>query len=526
MKFIEKFPENKKLIQELFNYLNTFGFYFAQDSQTFYIYDNNINILLPYDSYNKFIDCLQSFFNRPIQLQLITEFFAKHNIEYTGENLELLMQKLSSIQTIEPNPQTFKASTKEVKSEIITSIIPITDVIKRVDKNIIIKENNQNYLNIYKPSPILLKALDIMKMQQVTSKSFPNLQEFFLTFCDYQNESDTYHYLINYLAWWLQNLGKRTPQIAFFMTGVEGTGKGILVEKILKSMLNIQDYTKITTQELMKFNSDLDGKFLVYVDEIQVSTVIKDLLKNIIGNQMIKLEGKYMSSKLTKNHGLFFISKNNMKHSILDTKGNRRYSIIYNGQSLIHRWGEGKVNWFNDTFYDSSEFYAELEFFSAYLLQYKVDESQTITPLKNAIRDILEENERESDVEYITIQDRLLQAIEDAVIANNSELILDEKKKLKSMYDEDKHIFYFNGTNIRKDIIQYVSISKNAITPLLFEKFSLEYVNKNRDQKNMATYNGVNAQFLQLRKFDNPQLFEKLLNQYKRIFGEEFVDKI
>lgn len=447
----------------------------------------------------------------------VADFFKKeYGVTWNGEEITLFIKNsLALVYNFG-----IVLSKANMCSCIATAIYKADRVVKRPLEDTIIHEGQSNLINLYRVSTTISNARELLKKKNIiTPTDFPHIYKFLEFFCEKRDSSKEYDYLINLLSWWLNNLGTKVPQISLIFTGSQGTGKNMFVEKILAEMLDENDFRVVDKTEIQHFNSAIKDKYLVYFDEIHADAQLRSVLKSIISNQKVKIEGKGKDSEMIENYPLYIFAKNNMHTgNILDDKDNRRYSIIFNGQSLEERWGRDEVLWWNLDFYKSPEYYKELTHFCAYLLSYPYDSRMASTPLVNAIRETMEEVAKEEDSQLQGIVNCLYSYLDDAVKANSGSMPAHRYKDCRIFYEEKDQTFYFNLILLRRYLGDDLSIEKKSIiNALMLEKFNMKYCNQ--EAPHLKTYRGVTSKFLYLCEGTNKAIYNQLKGKYYELLS-------
>jgi len=131
----------------------------------------------------------------------------------------------------------------------------------------------------------------------------------------------------NYILDWLANAIQARNYCILTTIGKQGIGKGMLGE-IMKLIVGNENYAKTDNRLLDKeFNSQINNKVIVYLDEIEVrKTSQENKLKDLINNH-IEVEKKGVDAKMTKNYASFYLSSNNLD-AIKIPADDRRFSIV------------------------------------------------------------------------------------------------------------------------------------------------------------------------------------------------------
>ena len=194
-------------------------------------------------------------------------------------------------------------------------------------------------------------------------------------------------WVINWLAYFFQGLKK--SQAALVLVGIEGSGKGVFVENIIKHLFGEAFVKTINDKSLnTKYLGGLvEDVIFFYFDEIssQRSLIdsIRNFLKAIITNLSITAEKKHKTlEKETPLYGQVIFSTN--EYDGLEISDNdRRYTVFSTGDTLA-----------NVNFLDLGSFEAlaealisELEMFACYLKAYPVDVKIANTALDTPEKD-------------------------------------------------------------------------------------------------------------------------------------------
>jgi len=125
---------------------------------------------------------------------------------------------------------------------------------------------------------------------------------------------------------------RERPQTAWTLQGVEGTGKGLLVNKVLVPILGASNVTIKRMQELEdQFNGYLEESLLVVVDEADISEsrqsrMIMANLKNQITEPVVSIRKMHTQSYLVPNYcGFLFLS--NMPAPVVIAATDRRFNV-------------------------------------------------------------------------------------------------------------------------------------------------------------------------------------------------------
>lgn len=131
-----------------------------------------------------------------------------------------------------------------------------------------------------------------------------------------------------YLLDWIANSLRERNFTILTAIGIQGAGKGMLAEGILKHLHGETNF-QYCRDEIFKnkFNAQLKNKTIVNVDEISLKTKEEhDKLKGIV-NDTIELEAKGKDATNAQNFASFYITSNYLDAIEIEA-GDRRYSII------------------------------------------------------------------------------------------------------------------------------------------------------------------------------------------------------
>lgn len=163
-----------------------------------------------------------------------------------------------------------------------------------------------------------------------------------------ENGSEVYEWLLNWMAWPLQNPGAKMGS-AVIMHGPQGTGKTTIF-KVLCQIYG--QYSMVVDQDAIedKFNSDWGENRLFILAEEIVSRMemwhVKNKLKNLVTGDTIRINPKGLVAYSQKNHlNIVYLSNENQPLPL--ENDDRRHLVVYTPPAL------------SESFYD--ELNAELE---------------------------------------------------------------------------------------------------------------------------------------------------------------------
>lgn len=186
-------------------------------------------------------------------------------------------------------------------------------------------------------------------------------------------------HFLNWLAFAFQY---RKPALtAWVLHGVQGTGKGLLVYKVLAPLFGMRHVVIKRMEELEdQFNGYLESALIVVVDEAQISDskksrMIMANLKNQITEPMLSVRKMRTESRLVPNYTCWlFLS--NMPDPVMIDASDRRFNVGTFQREML-------------TITDEEIAFIDLELpvFAAYLQHYPVDQVAVRTVMQSEERD-------------------------------------------------------------------------------------------------------------------------------------------
>lgn len=161
-------------------------------------------------------------------------------------------------------------------------------------------------------------------------KKCPTIEKIILSAVGGNQHCPTVEHFLNWLACILQH--KIKTQTAWVLHGNFGTGKQLLVNKIIRPVLGDANITTRRASELEeKFTAWMEDKLVVFIDEIQVSAsqrkdLISSDLKNFITDSPVTIRHMNRVSYEAPNY-VNIIFGSNMPDPVVVEKNDRRYNI-------------------------------------------------------------------------------------------------------------------------------------------------------------------------------------------------------
>jgi len=191
---------------------------------------------------------------------------------------------------------------------------------------------------------------------------------------------------VNWCAYIVQ---KRTRTLtAWVLHGVEGTGKGVLINNILRPLFGPRQSSVVTMRELASpYNAYMRQAFLVICEEMQSSTMFDEsgvmaVLRNFITEPTVMIRSMY-SLPVEMNNYSNFILTSNKTDVIAVPKGDRRFNVAKYQPSKFYKNQDELAK----APADMAKILKELQAFYDYLLGYPCNESAAQTVIQTEDRD-------------------------------------------------------------------------------------------------------------------------------------------
>lgn len=188
------------------------------------------------------------------------------------------------------------------------------------------------------------------------------------------SSSEALGYFINWLAHIFQT--RKRSETAWLLHGVEGTGKGTVVDKILRPLFGDTSVVQVLYDLIdTKFNAFLEGKLFVVINEAVKSNShdtenMMSKLRDWITEPLVIVNVKHESERTVVNYANFIICSNK-RNSVTFEHHDRRYNV---GEYQTER-----------LFYDPNEYAImeqgeELHKFAEFLGTWRVDHEKLLRP--------------------------------------------------------------------------------------------------------------------------------------------------
>lgn len=233
-------------------------------------------------------------------------------------------------------------------------------------------DEQKQWVNLYKPTQYL-------RAEYLAPRPVPkNIDRILTSICV---DETTKQQFLNWLAYIFQT--RKKAKTAWVFHGVEGTGKGLLFEKILSPLFG-HDYCREVTigQFEEKYNDFLEQSLFVMVDEVKVrndehGSAVMDKLRNVITEDNIEIRAMRRGAAKRRSFVNLILATNH-PDPIKLTAGDRRYNVA---PAQEHRLflTEEEVDAIDGELFD----------FAACLAHFQVDEAAIRTPLGNESKELM-----------------------------------------------------------------------------------------------------------------------------------------
>jgi len=175
-------------------------------------------------------------------------------------------------------------------------------------------------------------------------EQIPEIFDVLLSALGGEDESKKEH--IEQVIWWkyLHPEDYEIPCLVF--SGKGAVGKNTFVNTICKTIFG-RNQAEVLSEKFMlgDFNGSMKGKTIILIDEMKAKEKTADALKEIVGNEFIRVNNKGGAQETIDNTALYMIATNNRSGGVI-TEGHaadRRWSIIRVGKSsyeiIMDRFG-------------------------------------------------------------------------------------------------------------------------------------------------------------------------------------------
>jgi len=256
------------------------------------------------------------------------------------------------------------------------------------------------------------------------------------------SDNDITEHFMNWLAYILQERDRTLT--SWVLHGTTGTGKGILMHRILRPLFGFNQTTVRRMEEFKQpYNAYMKQCFLVFVDEVQTKALLDENgimanIKNFITEPYCTIRSMYASAVECRNYTNWIFASNKPDPIQIDRE-DRRTNV---GKYQTKKLG------MTDKELDKLE--KELQAFHDYLLCYAVDKLAASTPLDTEDRETL-----------ISISETALDTVASALINGNMDFFLDQ---LPTGDSYKTNMLNLNKVEDYRKVIHDVLIRTDALT--------------------------------------------------------------
>lgn len=228
-------------------------------------------------------------------------------------------------------------------------------------------------------------------------------------------------HFINWVATIVQTRDR--TRTAWVLHGTEGTGKGILTNKILRPIFGTHIAMRRMEELSEKYNQFMENSFIVFVDEVQTKALqneqgVMAKLRNFITEESVPIRQMYSNAIEVRNYTNWIFSSN-MPDPVSIKRGDRRFNVgKYQPDRLIMTDSE------------IDKIAREVQAFYNFLAEYPADYEQAGRIIETADRNIL-----------ISISENSVDTVGNALINGTFEFFVDQ------MPTDDSHKRSAQGVN-------------------------------------------------------------------------------
>lgn len=220
------------------------------------------------------------------------------------------------------------------------------------------------------------------------------------------NDQAIVDHFINWLATIVQTRAR--TRTAWVMHGIEGTGKGILFNKILRKLFGEHTSSRRMEELNEKYNHFMQGSFLIFVDEVQTKALqneegVMAKLRNFITEDTVALRQMYANAVEVPNYTNWIFSSNK-PDPVLVKKGDRRFNF--------GRYQAEKLPWSDQ---DTLDLEKELQPFYDYLVNFPAN--------YELAGKIIETDERDA---MISISESSIDTVTDALLRGDMQFFMEQ----------------------------------------------------------------------------------------------------
>lgn len=237
---------------------------------------------------------------------------------------------------------------------------------------------SKKMINLYQPSPVRVKAL-----KAEVENTCPPLIQILLRHVTGDSE-EAYARFVNWLAYIWQTGQK--PKTAWVLHGTTGTGKGVLLDKVLKPMFGAPQVMEVNVSAMAEqFNGFLRTKQIVMIDEQDTDSTpnvaaLNAKMRTYITDPTMTIRDMRATAYEAPSY-VGFIITSNMSNVQTIEHNDRRYNVAPRQERELTQ----KI-----PFDAIDKIPAEVQAFSNWLIQHPVDRQLVGKPLINEARQIVQ----------------------------------------------------------------------------------------------------------------------------------------
>ncbi|OOV05781.1 hypothetical protein RF819_02815 [Rhodoferax fermentans] len=266
-------------------------------------------------------------------------------------------------------------------------VIPVWDMLFNPQSTVIIDEAAHT-INTYVPTKYFRQEHN----PKAALNDCPLIKRIMLHAISGGQEDETFEHWLNWLAVIFQQ--KVKPKTAWILHGEEGTGKGVIVSRVLTPLLGAQYVQQKRASELEeKFTGWLEKALIAFIDEIEVSAsqrkdTISGDLRSFITEDVVTIRHMNRAAVQTTNYTGFIFSSNKTTPVVISS-GDRRYNVGFFQKQRL----QVTQNELDHTLPK------ELPAFMSYIMTREADVQTAGQALKNqAHKDLVEGNKTSADI--------------------------------------------------------------------------------------------------------------------------------
>ena len=175
----------------------------------------------------------------------------------------------------------------------------------------------------------LLKNKNIQKLETELELVFDHIEK---VLCN--SNKELYRYTLNWIACTLNGRKLRT---LLYLQSAERTGKGIIINELIKGILGDTMFKSNSVETLLKYNKPFEGTLLVNLDEMPTQNEgknISDTIKSLTTEPEFTIRDMYSTPYNQKNTFNIIITSNN-NCVLLTQSNNQRYVCLDINESKI-----------------------------------------------------------------------------------------------------------------------------------------------------------------------------------------------